>query len=63
MEEEAFINQWDEGIEEFRELEQKTNYCMEKTLFKELIQDVDYTPILSGLDIMETHAIIEQVKE
>ena len=35
---------------------------MEKTLFKERIHDVDYTPILDGLDMMGPPASIEQSK-
>ena len=35
---------------------------MEKELFKENIQDVDYTPILNGIDMMDPPYSIGQLK-
>ena len=45
-----------------RDMGQKPNELVEKTLFKERIQDVDYTPILAGLDMMEPSSRIQQFK-
>ena len=56
---EAFINQWDEGLEEVIELGWQQNELLEKTLFKDSVQDIYYTPILAGLDMMEPHDRIE----
>ena len=42
-------------------LAQKPNNLVDKTLFKEHTQDVDYTPVLSGLDMMDPPSIIEEV--
>ena len=41
---------------------QQPNDSMEKQIFKERIQDIDYTPILSGIDIMYPPASIEHAK-
>ena len=35
---------------------------MDKKLFKDSIQDAEYTPFLDGIDIMDPPAIIKQVK-
>ena len=49
----SFIKQRDEEIEELIELEQQPRKFMDKTLYKELIQDVDYTLILDGQRMMD----------
>ena len=49
---EAFINQWDEGIEELRDIVQQPGDFTEKTLAKERIHYIDYTPVLDRLDMI-----------
>ena len=45
-----------------RELGQKPNEFMEKTLFKELIYDIDYTSILYVIIMIDPYSNIEQFK-
>ena len=45
-----------------REIGYQPNEFMEKILYKECIQDVEYNPILSGIDMMYITSIIDQVK-
>ena len=45
-----------------RVLVQQSDEAMEKILFKELICDIGYTPLLYVLNMMEPLAIIEKVK-
>ena len=40
----------------------KPNEFTEKTLFKESMQDVDYTPILAGIGMMDPPDSIEKFK-
>ena len=58
----AFINQWDEAIQDMRELGQKPNDFMEKILFKEWVYDIDYTPILYVIIMMDPPSNIDQFK-
>ena len=62
VEKEDFINQQYQEMEQLRDLGNQLNEFTEKALFKEIIQDVDYVPILDGLAIMESTDIIEQAK-
>ena len=49
-------------MDELRYVEKKPNDFMYKELFKDIIQDVDYTFILDGIENMETSDRIDQVK-
>ena len=53
----------DEVIYDIIELQQQPTNLIEKTNFKERIPDIIYTPILSGLYIMDPYDGIEEVKE
>ena len=57
-----FINIWYERVEELREIGYQRNEFLDKILYKECIQDVEYNPILSVIDMMYIPSIIDQVK-
>ena len=58
----ALINQWYKGIEELKDLGQQPKKFMEKTIFKEIIQDIAYNPILAELEMIDPTVRIEQVR-
>ena len=43
-------------------MRQQSKYLTEKTLFKDSIHDIDYTPVLAGIYMMEPATGIEHVK-
>ena len=58
---EASVKQLDKSMEDLREMGKQPNFFTEKTLFKEFIDDIDYTPILYLLYMMKLTANIDQV--
>ena len=58
---EAFIDQWDEPIEELKEMVQQYHEFMENTIFKKCIHGIYYTAIIYVINMMYLHANIEKV--
>ena len=56
---EALIKQWDEAMEDMRCMGQQPNEFTRKTLFKNIIHDINYTLIISGINMKESPANIE----
>ena len=59
---EVFLAKWEDAIDKLRDVGQAPNKFLERTLFKDAIEDADYSPVLTGLDLMDVLPSVERCK-
>ena len=59
---EVFIARWEDAVDKLRDVGQAPTNFLERTLLKDAFEDQDYSPVLTGFDLMDVPPSVERCR-
>ena len=59
---EVFLAKWEDAMDTLRDVGKAPTKFLERTLLKNAIEDQDYSPVLTGFDLMDVPPSVERCK-